>query len=76
MGVTDNIIKVDLSTKKSEIIDTAKLINKRENHTSQIILDDKVIVAGGWNGNAAMSNVELFIYDKEQDLLVSCSDIE
>jgi hypothetical protein len=51
LGVTDKIIRLDLDTMESSVVETARLKYKRENHTSQVIGRDTIVIAGGWNGN-------------------------
>lgn len=48
---------------EAEVIDT-KLKYKRENHTSQLIDNDTIIVAGGWNGHETISSIEILKYEK------------
>lgn len=69
-GVTDKIIKVNLENMEAEVIKSAKLHYKRENHTSQLIDKDKIVVAGGWNGNSAMQSCEIFQYKEDLQTLI------
>ncbi len=63
LGVTDSIIKVDLDNMESHVI-KATLKYKRENHTSQLINGDTIVIAGGWNGNQSMDSIEIFQFNK------------
>nr|pir protein W09G3.4 [imported] - Caenorhabditis elegans [Caenorhabditis elegans] len=57
--VLDSIIKYDLKTGKSEVLDT-KLRGKRENHVACVLGDTWLVVAGGWNSRQALDDVEVF----------------
>ena len=59
---------------ESEVLRTTKLLQKRENHTSQVIDGDKVVIAGGWNGNQSLKSCEIFQYDQKLDTLISYQD--
>ena len=61
-GVTDRIMKVNLKTMAGSIV-AAKLCNKRENHTSQILDGNKIVVIGGWNGKEAIAAIEVLCYE-------------
>ena len=61
-GVTDKIVRVDLKTMKSEVLEEAKLTFKRENHTSSKIAGDVIVIAGGWNGSKSLESIEAFKY--------------
>ena len=74
LGVTDKIIKLDLRNFESEVIE-AKLKFKRENHTTQILNGDSIVVAGGWDGNKSMDKIEIFKYDKEKQTLKRDDDV-
>jgi N-acetylneuraminic acid mutarotase len=49
-GVTDKVIKLNLETNSAMVLPGCKLIQKRENHTSQVLDGDKIVIVGGWNG--------------------------
>ena len=61
-GVSDRIMKVNLKTMAGSIVGT-KLIHKRENHTSQILDGNKIVVIGGWNGKEAIAAIEVLTYE-------------
>lgn len=54
-GVTSRIMRVDLKTMETEVLKDVELKYSRENHTSQVLNSDTIIVAGGWNGHEAMN---------------------
>jgi hypothetical protein len=53
-GVVDTIIKINLRTWESEVICT-KMEYKRENHTSQVLNGDTIVIAGGWSSGRSMT---------------------
>jgi hypothetical protein len=73
-GVTDKIIRLDLETRKTSVVLSARLAYKRENHTSQLIENKLIIVAGGWDGNKSLSSIEVFRYSAAEDILEKVSD--
>mmetsp|Transcript_6457 Transcript_6457/g.4580 ORF Transcript_6457/g.4580 Transcript_6457/m.4580 type:complete len:199 (+) Transcript_6457:114-710(+) len=69
-GLTDTIMKMDLNTGSTEVIQNVNLKTKRENHTAQVLTIDgsehevMVVVAGGWGpGNVALDSLEMFKYN-------------
>ena len=64
LGVTDRIMKYDMKSGGGSLIYGQKLATPRENHTAQLIGDDKIVVTSGWSANTAQSSIEVFKYDK------------
>jgi len=53
-GVSDKITQIDLKTWSCTVL-SLTLRFKRENHTSQVLNGDTVVVAGGWSDGKSMS---------------------
>lgn len=68
-GVTDRVMKYDLKTKASSVIYGLKLACARENHTSQLLAGDRVIVSNGWNGHESLRDVDLIHFDRSANTL-------
>ncbi|TNV76677.1 hypothetical protein FGO68_gene13734 [Halteria grandinella] len=68
-GVTGKIIKVDLRNMEAVEYPGVNLAVKRENCTAQMLNGEYIVVAGGWGGGKAISQIEVFRYDKETKTL-------
>ena len=67
LGVTDRIMRYNMKSQAGSLVYGQKLATPRENHTAQLIGNDKIVVTSGWSANVALSSIEVFKYDKGSD---------
>ena len=51
-------MRLNMKTLHSEVL-PCTLLQKRENHTCQVLEEDKIVVVGGWNGREALASPEI-----------------
>ena len=60
--MTDRIMRLNLNTFNVDVLPT-KLLQKRENHTSQLLNGDLIVTVGGWDGKKALTHFEVLEFN-------------
>eukprot|EP01083_Nonionella_stella_P026505 72997_1 len=66
-AVTNRIMKFNINTGASCLVDGQRLSEARENLVAQRIDRDHIIVSSGWNGRESSSVIDTFQYDCKKD---------